>query len=98
MGARLEVERWPTRLDVLKVVKSACRPYSIYIGDQLLSDHYGTRFPPAGARRPTNAVIRNRLLGLVSRDLLVCCGHVGGSYGYRWEITAKGAAALEAVP
>lgn len=83
-----------TKEDVLAAVKKACSPDSIYIIDEVQRAH--DRAVRAGAigRAPTSALVLRRLKALAADGMLVQSSSTNGYYGYRWDITEAGLAAL----
>ena len=87
----------PTLTDVLAAIPRAAGPWSNYIIDRLQRDHArrvalgGTGHPPSAA------LVLRRLKKLETMGHVTRSQFTNGYYGYRWDITDAGHAALPKV-
>lgn len=84
----------PTAIEVLAAIPRAAGPWSNYIIDQLQRDH-NKRVAAGGAGHPpSSALVLRRLKKLQTMGLVTRSQFTNGYYGYRWDITGAGLAAL----
>jgi hypothetical protein len=83
-----------TKSDVLTAVAKAVRPDSIYIIDQVQRQHDAAVRAGGSGHAPTSALVLRRLKALAADGLLMQSAGTNGYYGYRWDITDAGRAAL----
>lgn len=84
-------------MQVLRAVARACSPLSAYIGDELMRDHMQHITNGGRGHPPTTARILRRLRALAANGLLKQSDFPKGYYGYRWDLTDAGRAALREV-
>lgn len=84
-----------SKMDVLAAVKKACSPYSMYIIDEVRRTHDQAVMAGATGHVPKSALVLRRLKELAADGVLVQSSCANGYYGYRWEITESGRAALK---
>lgn len=93
IAARARIAK-PTDLEVLACVASACAPYSAYINDEVAKLHRARVASGGTGYTPSSALVLRRLRTLTSRGFVRSDHTPIGLYGYRWEITPAGRAAL----
>lgn len=86
-----------TKEMVLIATKNACSPDSAYINDEVQKLHRSHIKSGGSGFAPRTDLVLARLNALAADGLLTKSRLTNGYYGYRWEFTTAGLAALQAL-
>ena len=84
-----------TKEDVLRAVAAAVAPWSNYIGQEVQTAHRKAIEAGGRGHAPRVSLILRRLNQLAEEGLLLKSTFTNGYYGYRWDLTPAGHAALK---